>query len=99
MNVSFQSIHFDADRKLLDFIEKKLSKLESLSNKIINAEVYLRLDKSENSSNKITEIKINIPGHTLFSKEQCKTFEEAADLAVESLRNQLKKAVEKMRTN
>lgn len=92
MNLNIQSIHFDADTKLLEFIQKKVNKLETFNDRIINGEVFLKLDKSETKENKITEIKVQIPGSTLFSKETCKSFEEGTDLAVESLRRQLAKA-------
>ena len=52
------SIHFKADQKLLDFIQEKLDKLEHFSQRIINAEVFLRLDKDKEKENKITEIKL-----------------------------------------
>lgn len=99
MNITIQSIHFDADQKLTDFVTKKLDKLESHTNKIVSAEVYLRVDKPATHNNKITEIKIQIPGHTLFSKEQSSTFEEATDAAVDSLRQQLRRTLEKMRAS
>ncbi len=95
MTVKIQSIHFDADKKLLNFIENKVGKLNTYSNKIIDSEVYLRLDKSSSHENKIAEIKLLVPGNDLFAKRQCKSFEEATDSAVEALRRQLKKQKEK----
>ena len=95
MRVKIQSIHFDADQKLLDFVELKVGKLNTYSNAIIDGEVYLRLDKSASHENKIAEIKLLVPGNDLFAKRQCKTFEEATDQAVEALRRQLKKQKEK----
>lgn len=95
MRVKIQSIHFDADQKLLDFIELKVGKLNTYSNSIIDGEVYLRLDKSDSHENKVAEIKLMVPGNDLFAKRQCKTFEEATDQAVEALRRQLKKQKEK----
>ncbi|MBC8052070.1 MAG: ribosome-associated translation inhibitor RaiA [Sphingobacteriaceae bacterium] len=89
MKISVQSIHFNADRKLLAFIQKKADKLDQFYDQIISAEVYLRLEKTEDELNKILEIKLNLPGNMLFSKQQCKSFEEAADLATESLRRQI----------
>jgi putative sigma-54 modulation protein len=91
MDINIQSIHFDADIKLIDFIKKKLNKLETFNNKVINTDVFLKLENAEDNANKITEIKMHLPGKTLFAKEQCKTFEEATDLSVESLRRQLRK--------
>jgi putative sigma-54 modulation protein len=97
MKVKVQSIHFDADQKLLQFVEDKLDKLTQFYEDIIDSEVFLRLDNSGEKLNKITEIKINTPGKTLFAKEQCKTFEEATDNAVEALRRQITKHKEKVR--
>ncbi|MFT4526217.1 MAG: putative sigma-54 modulation protein [Granulosicoccus sp.] len=95
MTVKIQSIHFDADDKLLQFIEQRVEKLKSYNSEIIDAQVYLRLDKNDAMSNKIAEIKLIIPGNDLFSKKQCKSFEEAIDQAGEALRRQLKKRKEK----
>ncbi|MBK8414527.1 MAG: ribosome-associated translation inhibitor RaiA [Bacteroidetes bacterium] len=97
MKIKVQSIHFTADKKLLQFVEEKVDKLFQFYDSIIDSEVYLRLDKSDNAENKIAEIKINTPGKTLFAKEQCKTFEEATDVAVEALRRQITKHKEKLR--
>lgn len=91
MKLHVQSIHFDADQKLLDFVQQKTGKLERFYNKIIDGQIFLKLDKDSTHTNKIAEIKINIPGSTLVAKEKCKSFEEATDLAVESLRIQIRK--------
>lgn len=99
MKIRVQSIHFTADIKLLDFIQKKADKLDQFYDQIIGADVYLRLDNSEDEANKITEIKIMIPGNDLFAKEQCKSFEEATDKAIESLRRQIEKHKEKQRSH
>lgn len=95
MTVKIQSIHFDADAKLLNFVESKVGKLNTYSNTIIDSEVMLRLDKSSSHENKIAEIKLLVPGNDLFAKRQCKSFEEATDQAVEAIRRQLKKQKEK----
>ncbi|MES2274514.1 MAG: ribosome-associated translation inhibitor RaiA [Bacteroidota bacterium] len=95
MKITVQSIHFTADVKLLDFIQKKADKLDQFYDKIISGEVYLKLENVDNEVNKISEIKIQLPGNQLFAKEQCKTFEEATDLAIESLRKQIDKHKQK----
>ena len=95
MEINIQSIHFSAASSLLEFVEKKVSKLENMNQKVISADIYLRLDKSTENENKISEIKLNVPGHTFFAKEQCNSFEESIDTAVEGLKKQLQKAKEK----
>jgi putative sigma-54 modulation protein len=91
MKITVQSIHFTADKGLLEFIQKKVDKLDTFHDHIINGEVYLKLENVDDEANKISEIKIMLPGNQLFAKEQCETFEEATDLAVESLRKQIEK--------
>ena len=97
MKITVQSIHFNADQKLLDFIQKKVDKLDQFFDQIISGEVYLKLENVEDEANKISEIKLIVPGMTMFAKEQCKSFEEATDLAIESLRKQITKHKDKTR--
>lgn len=97
MKLQMHSIRFDADQKLTDLIQKKVDKLETFYDRMIDGEVFLRLDKDQNNrENKIIEIKLNIPKMQLFAKERAKSFEVAVDAAVESLRRQLKKHKEKV---
>ncbi len=90
MKLQFHSIHFDADAKLIDFIQKKIDKLETFYSRLVVGEVYLRLN-NEGIDNKTVEIKLKVPGSLLFAKEQARSFEAAADLATSALRMQLKK--------
>ena len=96
MKLQLQSIHFDADRKLVNFIQKKADKLDTFYDRIVDGEVMLRLEKDESKENKILEFKLNIPGVQLFAKEKANSFEKAADEAVESLRRQLRKRKDKV---
>lgn len=96
MKLQMHAVRFDADQKLLDFIEKKTEKLETFFDRIVDGEVFLKLEKDDNRENKIVEIKLNIPGQRLFVKEQSKSFEQATDLAVNSLKRQLRKHKEKL---
>lgn len=91
MQIRIQSIHFNADKKLVDFIEEKVSKLAKVHDNITDGEVFLRLDKNDHNENKIAEIKLNVPGKELFASRQCKSFEEAVDTSVEALTKQIKK--------
>ncbi len=96
MKLQVHSIRFDADEKLLSFIQKKTDKLDKFFDRIIDAEVFMRLDKNNNMENKIIEIKLNIPKNQLFAKERAKSFEEASDMAVEALKKQIVKHKEKI---
>lgn len=96
MTINIQSVHFDADKKLLDFVNEKVDKLNTFYDGIISSEVILRLDKSSTSDNKIAEIKMSGKGQEFFAKKQCESFEEATDLASEAIKTQIKKHKEKM---
>ena len=91
MDTQMHAIHFKADQKLLTFIQERLNKLEQFNDQIVSAEVYLRLDNDRDKENKITEIKLHVPGKDLFAKNQCISFEEATNFAVEALRRQIMK--------
>ena len=99
MQVKIQSIHFDADRDLLQFIQKKIDKLEHYYDGVMGGEVFLRLDRAHDTHNKIAEIKIQTRTGDLFAKRQCKTFEEAVSESAEALSMQVKKHKEKIRGN
>lgn len=98
MDIKMHSIRFDADQKLLDFIDTKVNKLPTVYDDILGAEVFLRLDKdSAERENKVVEIKLEVKGQSVFAKKQCKTFEEATDLSIDALKKQLVRKKEKIR--
>lgn len=97
MNIQIHSVKFDADAKLLEFVKVKVQKLSLFSEDIVNAEVFLRLDNDQEKENKLTEIKLEYPGSTLFAKKQTKSFEESTDLVIDALKKQITKQKEKKR--
>lgn len=97
MTINIQSVHFDADKKLIGHVNEKVGKLQTYYDGIINSEITLRLDKSSTNDNKIAEIKMLGKGHEFFAKKQCSTFEEATDLACEAIKSQVKKHKEKVK--
>ena len=98
MKVNTQSVNFVADRKLLDFIQKRLDKLELFYDKIIQSDVYLKVENTSDKENKIFEARLKVPGDSFVVKKQCKSFEEGADIAASSLERQLKKRKQKLRS-
>jgi ribosomal subunit interface protein len=99
MEIKINSVHFTADKKLVDFVNKKVNKLDTFFDGIINAEVTLNLLKPETANNKISELKLSIPSNGyLFAKKQADTFEEATDLAIDAIRKQLDKYKEKLKS-
>ena len=97
MKVHTESVQFKADQKLVDFIDRKVGKLEHFFDRIITADVKLRLENTGKIKDKIAEVRVDVPGQSLFAKEINKTFEQSIDEAVANLRRQLTKYKEKMR--
>lgn len=97
MNVNTQSVNFDADVKLIDFIQTRMDKLELFYDKVISSDVYLKVENTSAKENKIVEVKVNIPRDKFVVKKQCKSFEEAIDSACSSVERKLVKKKEKMR--
>ena len=99
MKVMVQSVNFNADKDLVFFVNEKLDSLERFYDRVVDAEVFLKVQKTSEKENKITEIKMNIPGSELMVKKQSKTFEEGVVLCVDSLKRQLLKSKEKSRSH
>ena len=81
------------------FIQEKMEKITQVFEGVIDTEVSLKVENSDTRENKITEIRVTIPGNNFYVKKQSSTFEESADEAVEALRRQIKKYKEKIRGN
>lgn len=95
MEINIQSVNFTADQKLIDYITKRLNKLTTFYDGIVDAIVYLKVENVSDNNNKILEVKLNVSQQVLFVAERCRTFECAIDLAAESLKVQLKKYKDK----
>ncbi len=98
MKVNLQAVNFNVDRKLVDFVQEKLDKLEKYYDKIVSSDVFLKLENTSDKENKTVEIKINVPGDDFVVKKTAKSFEEGVDLAVDSLERVIVKRKEKLRT-
>ena len=96
MNVNIQTVHFDADNKLVKHINQKMGKLNTFHDRIIKVDVFLKLDNVVHKiKDKIAEIRIQIPRHQLFVKSSSKSFEQSFDDAFESIVNQIKRRKQK----
>jgi putative sigma-54 modulation protein len=99
MKVNVHAVNFTVDRKLVDFIQERMEKLEKYYDKIVSCDVFLKVEKTSDKENKFVEVKVHVPGDDLMVKKQCKTFEEAVELSAESLERLLVKRKEKIRTH
>lgn len=96
MKVNVHAVNFNVDRKLVEFIDEKMNKLEKYYDKIVSSDVFLKVEKTSDKENKIVEVKIIVPGDEFVVKKQCKTFEEAVELSSDSLERLLLKRKEKI---
>ena len=99
MKVNVHAVNFTVDRKLVDFVQVRMDKLEKYYDKVVSSDGFMKVEKTSDKENKIVEVKINVPGDDFLVKKQCKTFEEAIDLSAESLERLLVKRKEKIRSH
>ena len=96
MNVNIQSVRFNADVKLTEYVSRKLQKLNTFHDRIIKVDVFLKLDNVvHNIKDKIAEIRVHVPRQQFFVKASSKSFEESFDCALDSLVTQIKRKKEK----
>lgn len=96
MTVNIQSVHFDADSKLIDHVNKKIAKIGNHHDRIMNVDVFLKLDNVIHQiKDKVAEIRVQIPKHEIFVKQSTKSFEESFDMALDAVMIQIKKVKEK----
>jgi len=96
MNVNIQTVRFDADARLIEYINRKLQKLDTFHDRIIKVSVFLKLDNVVHTiKDKIAEIRIHVPRHEFFVKSTSKSFEGSFDDAFDSIINQIKRKKEK----
>jgi putative sigma-54 modulation protein len=96
MNVNIQTVRFDADAKLIEYINRKMEKLTTFHDRIIKVNVFLKLDNVVHTiKDKIAEIRIHVPRHDFFVKSTSKSFQESFDDAFDSIVNQIKRKKQK----
>ena len=97
MNVNIQTVHFDADDKLVDYVTKKVEKLNTFHDQILKVDLFLKLDNVVHAiKDKVVEIKVHVPKHDFFVKASSKSFEESFDNAMDSIVSQIKRKIDKL---
>ncbi len=92
-----QTIHFDASQQLLEFVEKKVAKLEKLCEGATSLDVAMKLIKPETAMNKEVSLKLSTGGGELFASKISDTFEDALLGSIDALKGQIEKKREKMK--
>jgi putative sigma-54 modulation protein len=91
MEVKIQSVKFDASKQLIEFVEKKMSRLERFEGNSTGVDVTLKLDKDDEKGNKLALVTLHVPGGDIVSEQRARTFEEAVDLALDAIKRQIEK--------
>lgn len=99
MKVNVHAVNFNIDKKLVDFVQERLDKLEKYYDRVVSSDIFLKVQNTSDKENKIVEVKINVPGDEFVVKKECKSFEEAVDLSVDSLERLLLKRKDKVRAH
>ena len=97
MKVEIQSVKFDADKNLVDFIQAKMNKMDRFVENALSSQVTLKIDKDDEQGNKVAVVKIDVAGGELLAERRCKSFEEAIDLCLDAIKKQIDKYKEKRR--
>ena len=91
MKVNIQSVKFDASKQLIEFVEKKMSRLERFEDSSTGVDVVLKLDKDSEKGNKVALVTLHVPGNDILTEQRARTFEEAVDLALDVIKRQIEK--------
>ncbi len=91
MEVKIQSVKFDASKQLLEFVEKKMSRLERFESNSTGVDVVLKLDKDNEKGNKLALVTLRVPGNDIITEQRARTVEEAVDLALDVVKRQIEK--------
>ena len=91
--INVKSLKFNADEKLLDFIEKKVGKVEKFFDNMGDIDVTLSL--LPDADNKSVKLQTRIPGEDLIIERNARTFEEAVTEAADALKEKIVRAKEK----
>ncbi len=94
MKISVQAMGLTPHQPLEDHIDKKLGKLSTFYDKIIECQVYLKVENTSEKENKTTEIRLVVPGDDIVVKKTAISFEESLDLCAETAKKLLIKKKE-----
>lgn len=95
MDVNIQSLKFDASSQLIEFVEKKMAKLDRFADRPTGVDVVFKLEKDDEKGNKVALVTLHVPGGDIITEQRARTFEEAIDEALDVIKRQLEKRKDK----
>lgn len=93
MEIRVQSLKFDAARPLLDYVDKKVSKLSRFNDAIDSINVTLTLIKEPD--NKHVKLQTRAYGQDLLIERNAASFEDAVSAAVDAMKEKIVRCKEK----
>lgn len=97
MKIDIQTVGFEAEQELLDFTDEKINKLSRFFENITGIDVYLKSVQDDNDQTKIAEVKVFLPGPSIYGASQTNTFRGSLDEAIDKVKKQLVKRNEQMK--
>lgn len=94
MKITVQSRGLTPHASLEEYLQKKLSKLSTFYDKIIDCQVILKVENHTEKENKTAEIILAIPGDDIIVKKTGSSFEESLDLCYDTAKKLLIKKKE-----
>ncbi|MFA7687345.1 MAG: ribosome-associated translation inhibitor RaiA [Moheibacter sp.] len=96
MTINLQTVNFNAKDGLEEYVEKKIGKLDQYYDKILAAQVHLRVENTSEKDNKFVDVKLEVPGDDIVVKKSGQSFEECIDLSVDTLKKLIIRKKEKI---
>lgn len=97
MRIDIETVGFEPEQDLLDYVDEKIKKLSRFFENITGIDVYLKSIHDDNAQTKVAEIKVFLPGPSIYAEYQTDTFYGAIDQVTEKVKKQLKKRNELMK--
>lgn len=91
MKTDIQVVGFEANQELLDFVNERIRHLKRFDHQITGVDVYLKSVKNDQNDTKVAEVKVFVPGPTLYATHQSDSFRESIMESMDKMKRQIKK--------
>ncbi|MFK7934404.1 MAG: ribosome-associated translation inhibitor RaiA [Saprospiraceae bacterium] len=97
INLEYDGIGTSPD--LVEYVEKKVNKLERYFDRIVQADVILKHDSGKTTKQNSCDIRLNVPNTTLFADASAATIREAVTEAADNVERQLRRYKDKLQAH